>query len=480
MTQNNTTDEQILGWVGSSNDRGTIDIMWSSCITIILCCWVSTYPNVGSPSDKWYHIFYDKISLAMISILGPDFLFGIAFGQWSSARRSVKTFQKDKHLCNGEKWTYTHAFFIDMGGIHLTSPDFQGGFPINAEQLHYLVLHKHLDFPDMETMEISERNSLDRLSRLITVFQAFWFVVTEIQRYHIGLPMTTLELTALSFTFIMFSTSILWYAKPSITQPRTISTKENKTIAAIRDFARSNTHSNMPDTWYQTPLEFIGEERFRINAHWQYYVKVTHKLHLWIVSRPIKVRPWDRFPSDLWICPDLVFAPVAAAILVGFSVLFLPAWNFHFPTPTEQLLWRICSTYHAVFSLYGGGYYLIEMFRNRRQFLRRVRGPPLERAIPLQDLESQRTVQVDEQPNTFRERILRSVVDWIKDCRNISDGRDPNMAIPLRILFPVSITCALYVACRFYIYFEDFFSLRAQPAGVFLSVNKFIPFLVGP
>lgn len=90
MTQNNTTDEQILGWVGSSNDRGTIDIMWSSCITIILCCWVSTYPNVGSPSDKWYHIFYDKISLAMISILGPDFLFGIAFGQWSSARRSVK------------------------------------------------------------------------------------------------------------------------------------------------------------------------------------------------------------------------------------------------------------------------------------------------------------------------------------------------------------------------------------------------------
>ncbi|KPM41520.1 hypothetical protein AK830_g4997 [Neonectria ditissima] len=202
-------DEQIYGWKSSSTDRGTIDIMWSSCITIVLCCWAATYPNVGSPTDKWYHLFYDKISLALISVLGPDFLFGIALGQWSSARRSVKAFKRDKHLCNDETWTYTNAFFVDMGGIHLISPDFKDGFPINAEQLHYLVLHKHVDFPDMETMDIAERNSLDILSRVITVFQAFWFLVIEVQRYKVGLPMTTLELTALSFTFIMFATSVL-------------------------------------------------------------------------------------------------------------------------------------------------------------------------------------------------------------------------------------------------------------------------------
>jgi len=56
-----------------------------------------------------------------------------------------------------------------MGGIHLTSPDFPGGFPINAEQLHYLVLHKHVDFPDMTLMSIAERNTLDTLSRWVMI-----------------------------------------------------------------------------------------------------------------------------------------------------------------------------------------------------------------------------------------------------------------------------------------------------------------------
>lgn len=85
-----TNTTALVGWKNTGNDRGTLDILWSSCVTIFLCSWVSTYPNTGSPDDKWYHSLYDKLSLALISILGPDFLFGIAYGQFSSARRSVR------------------------------------------------------------------------------------------------------------------------------------------------------------------------------------------------------------------------------------------------------------------------------------------------------------------------------------------------------------------------------------------------------
>lgn len=59
----------------------------------------------------------------------------------------------------------THAFFVDMGGIHLKSPDFPQGFPINAEQFHYLISNDHIDFPDMEKLDIRERNAADTLSR---------------------------------------------------------------------------------------------------------------------------------------------------------------------------------------------------------------------------------------------------------------------------------------------------------------------------
>lgn len=82
--------ESVHGWVAAGRDRGSIDILWSSLLTIILCVWVSTHPNALSPKDKWYHGLFDKVNLAMIGLLGPDFLFGLAVGQLSSARRSVK------------------------------------------------------------------------------------------------------------------------------------------------------------------------------------------------------------------------------------------------------------------------------------------------------------------------------------------------------------------------------------------------------
>lgn len=81
---------ELTGWNPSDTNRGSIDILWSCCITIILCCWVSTFPSVTSLNDKWYHGFIDKFNLACIGFLGPDYLFAIALGQLSSAMRSVR------------------------------------------------------------------------------------------------------------------------------------------------------------------------------------------------------------------------------------------------------------------------------------------------------------------------------------------------------------------------------------------------------
>lgn len=80
----------LVGWFPSDDNRGTIDLMWSCCITILLCVWVLTYPNVPSQKDEWYHPLIDKINLAIICLLGPDIICAISTGQLASARRSVK------------------------------------------------------------------------------------------------------------------------------------------------------------------------------------------------------------------------------------------------------------------------------------------------------------------------------------------------------------------------------------------------------
>lgn len=87
-----TANDTIVGWISGDDNRSTLDILYSSGITIILCVWVSTYPNVPAPSDRWYHQLVDKANLAMIGALGPDLLFALALGQYSSAKRSVEVF----------------------------------------------------------------------------------------------------------------------------------------------------------------------------------------------------------------------------------------------------------------------------------------------------------------------------------------------------------------------------------------------------
>lgn len=86
-------NDTVVGWVSTSVDRGTADILWSSCVTIFLCVVVATHPSVPSIDDRWYHHIIDKINLACIGFLGAEFLLAMAIGQFCSARRSVRVSQ---------------------------------------------------------------------------------------------------------------------------------------------------------------------------------------------------------------------------------------------------------------------------------------------------------------------------------------------------------------------------------------------------
>lgn len=77
LPMDNATDILVHGWMPAPDRRGSGDVLWSCGMTILLCCWVSVYPNVGSPSDKWYHPFLDKLNLFCIALLGPDFLLAL-------------------------------------------------------------------------------------------------------------------------------------------------------------------------------------------------------------------------------------------------------------------------------------------------------------------------------------------------------------------------------------------------------------------
>jgi hypothetical protein len=72
---------------------------------------------------------------------------------------------------------------------------------------------------------------------------------------------------------------------------------------------------------------------------------------------------------------------------------------------------------------------------------------------------------------------FRKLTGFTALWRNISLDQDPTMALKLRVIILSTIACGLYSLSRGYFYVEDFVSLRTQPVGVYITVNRFLPFL---
>jgi len=71
-----------------------------------------------------------------------------------------QSFRNAKHA----EWTMAHAFFADMGGFILRSPD-ECDFPLDAAQLFFLVSKGYVQYPDIAKEEIDDRNKYDSLAR---------------------------------------------------------------------------------------------------------------------------------------------------------------------------------------------------------------------------------------------------------------------------------------------------------------------------
>src|SRR6266536_1711025 len=89
---------------------------------------------------------------------------------------------------------------------------------------------------------------------------------------------------------------------------------------------------------------------------WAYYVQILRRLHIPLFSRPVKARPFDRIPSDNWLRTGFAIEVFSGVFIIASSATFACAWNFHFPSQTEQILWRAASVLNLAFAIVGGGY----------------------------------------------------------------------------------------------------------------------------
>ena len=449
LPSNATTASSNTGWTPQPDGRGTMDIIWSCAFAMFLCSWAILCLNVPGPDDTSLGMFHRRLWLTALAFLGPEFILQIALGQWLSARRSVKDF----HASGYTQWTMSHAFFADMGGFVLQTRDWVP-FPIDAKQLHYLILKGHVEYPTITKQKIKDKNKVDHLLRLITIVQIFWFVLNTLGRAIQHLAITCLELTTAAFIVCSLGISICWFHKPAdIMTAETI--ESNSRIADI--LLEASDKARQP--YDRTPLDFVSRKEWAWSLYWSNWINILRNIH--IVFAP-KTKPVNRLENSL----SLELSKRANAAWLGltaiYSSIFIAAWSNNFPTPTERLLWRASSVtvMGTLISYWVVTEFGLSWYPALRQHLGHI-------TAERRDLEHS-----PRRRSLIRQSYLTRKARLVAACiRNNSVSKDPALTVPLKAILPIYILGFLYCHARAYIFVEDFIELRSLPLSAYTNVQ---------
>ena len=331
---NFTVDRHLAhGWIHQPDGRGTLDIIQSCLLTMFLCSWSVLCLNVPARSDKRWSLLILKMKWMVFTIFFPEVVVAFAAEQWESACQSVEDFVSSGY----PQWTMRHAFFADMGGFLLQTPEFPA-FPIDGQQLLYLVGRKHLRYPDIDEEAIRDKNKADGFARIVTLIQIGWFTIQCIARAIQHLALSTFELSTLAFIFCSLNIMFFWLHKPlDVEVPIVLHT--NTRIADI--LLGAGDHARNP--YKSTPLDFLNppERRTSIIALCKFGLGVLFKFDKETGERPVKTFVNSRTTPHRGITVrEMLYGVLVELIYFG---IHLAAWNFTFPTRTEQILWRVAS-----------------------------------------------------------------------------------------------------------------------------------------
>ncbi|KAL8873051.1 MAG: hypothetical protein Q9174_001421 [Haloplaca sp. 1 TL-2023] len=341
-----------------------------------------------------------------------------------------------------------------MGGYHLAAPAYPQ-FPLNANQLYFLVAKGYVDLPEEDDSDIDDKNKRDGLARLLTVAQIIVFLVKCIVRASQHLAITSLELTTLAFIFAMMLASWFWRRKPQdINKPITL-----KCTATIADIVTSAGVVFNEDYVY-TPLDFLNDEEWFINMAWTRGRKFLRTITFNFLWNDDHSRPVKKIRSDIIPSLSLPLMIVCEHLVIVYSAIFLAGWNIHFPTPVEQLLWRITTTFMLGFGFLGGWlFFFVDLLIVRKQ-------------------------QRHAASNAAVRTVGQSLVSWLvpKSMLSQVNEQGPGEAgweeiyferipkVPRPILVLAAGMSVVYFWTRMFVLVEDFVSLRSLPPSAFATV----------
>ena len=272
-----------------------------------------------------------------------------------------------------------HAFYAIMGGFAFYGPYCDNKFnaeeslfdistdpchPVEVPKLDTLIyIMKY--FPHIIT-DVTEESILDRaasssLSKALLIVQVAGFFPKCGSRLFQGLPISLLEVSTAAHAFCTLITYFVWWSKPiNVASPTLLREKEAREVHAllkcsVDEYDKALAMSRktvVPDSSTLTGTHESEKIILAANA-------LQHLLPF--PERPPLHSGFERhshmlFPGSFgnkWASDTHAGLITTAISPILYGLLHLLAWTEHFPTPLEQLLWRISSFVVACSGLLG-------------------------------------------------------------------------------------------------------------------------------
>lgn len=399
-----------VGWVSQPDTRGTFDIIISCLFTIFVCCWTIVHPNIAIPRASTTQRLLDKTTCLLIAAFAPEVIVFISWSEYTHARQLTTRYGSKPRV--GGQWTMVHSFFAGMGGFTMASNNSKSNWEngwLSPNTILALIMDGLLDPSDIpEKAAIEDKGKADALVKAVAILQALWLLAQCITRAIQHLPITTIEIATLAYIPCAMLISVFWWSKPmDVNEP--IPLRIQPEPVELRGMFDDNT--GKPD--HQNPVSVVTYS--------------YQKYPLASVSVTAVLSVLDHI--NIWGLLTVFFCLL-------FGGLHCLAWNFHFPTSVEQLLWRICSI-------------VVSVSIPASWLTTAVVSFMLKRLFPHIWYDH---VQAE---NYFQQASGRvSARDWLAFHRVIH-----------------AFGLVLYVIARLYLIAEMFSSLRSQPAGAYITVE---------
>lgn len=224
----------------------------------------------------------------------------------------------------------------DMGGFELLKKDqdHPKKTRLNTFNLESELKGYEVDFSIITEDLIMDKSKGDSIAKALVVLQTSWFAIQCAVRVGQGLPVTELEITTLAHTPLICFIYFFGWNKLLIVIPLTLHAKRVDGMdLEVDDEDSSRLESHTTSSLMTTASESTATPRPTLN-NCQLSWRIRLGDYISKADDIYKIRKNN-------VIRDLSMNTFTLLITGTFGAIHCLAWNLHFPSRVEQILWRV-------------------------------------------------------------------------------------------------------------------------------------------